>query len=157
MRKSCRTRWLSLDSSVEGVYLDFVPLQTPQHFSEEDAVAAGLLLKMRTLKFTGAIYILNQVLPVLSTLSKTFQKGNVSFARIAPAIKATQSGLNRTVESHTVLKQMQADLAEDGRLSLCGVNPTNYQYGLVRSLLKKYVASLKENMTAGSKKHCLLF
>lgn len=41
---------------------------------------------------------------------------------------------------------MQADLAEDDRLSLCGVNPNNYQYGLVRSLLKKYVASLKENI-----------
>lgn len=44
VQKSCRTRWLSLDHSVEGVYLDFVPLmQTLQHFSEADAVAAGLL------------------------------------------------------------------------------------------------------------------
>lgn len=83
VRKSCRTRWLSLDHSVEGVYLDFVPLLwTRQHFLEEDAVAAGLLLKMRTPKFIGATYILNQVLPVLSTPSKTFQKGKVSFARL---------------------------------------------------------------------------
>ena len=147
VRKSCRTRWLSLDCSVEGVYLDFVPLmQTLQHFSEADAVGAGLLSKMRTPKFIGAIYILNQVLPALSTLSKTFQKGTVNFARIKPAIKAKQSVLDRVVEDNTVLTQMQADLAEDGRLSLCGVNPTPYQYREVNSLLSKYVVSLKKNI-----------
>ena len=100
VRKSCRTRWLSLDRSVEGVYLDFVPLmQILQHFSEADAVAAGLLSKMKTTKFIGAIYILNQVLPVLSTLSKTFQKGTVNFGRTSPAIKATQSALDKIVEA----------------------------------------------------------
>ena len=128
MRKSCRTRWLSLDRSVEGVYLDFVPLmQTLEHFSEADAVAAGFLSKMRTPEFIGAIYVLNQVLPV-TTLSKTFPKGTINFARITPAIKATQSALDRIVEANTVVTQMQADLAEDGRLSLCDVNPTPYQY-----------------------------
>lgn len=147
VRKSCRTRWLSLDHSVEGVYLDFVPLmQTLQHFSEADAIAAGLLSKMRTPKFIGAIYILNQVLPVLTTLSKTFQKGTINFARITPAIKATQSALDRIVEADTVITQMQADLAEGGRLSLCGVNPTPYQYREVTNLLIKYVQSLKQNI-----------
>ena len=147
LRKSCRTRWLSLDRSVEGVYLDFVPLtQTLQHFSEADAVAAGLLSKMRTPKFIGAIYVLNQVLPVLTTLSKTFQKETINFARITPAIKATQSALDRIVEAQTVITQMQADLAEDGRLFLCGVNPTPYQYREVTNLLIKYVQSLKQNI-----------
>ena len=147
VRKSCRTRWLSLDRSVEGVYLDFVPhMQTLQHFSETDAVDAGLLSKMRTPKFIGAIYILNQVLPALSTLSKTFQKGTVNFARIKPAIKATQSAFDRVVEDNTVITQMQADLAEDGRLSLCGMNPTPYQYREVTCLLSKYVVSLKKNI-----------
>ena len=48
VRKSCRTRLLSLDRSVKGVYLDFVSLmQTLQHFSDTDAVAAGLISKMR--------------------------------------------------------------------------------------------------------------
>ena len=44
VRKSCWTRWLSLDRSVESVYLVFLPLmQTLQHFSDLDAVAAGFL------------------------------------------------------------------------------------------------------------------
>ena len=114
-------------------------MQTLQHFSEADAVAAGLLSNMRTPTFIGAIYTLNQVLPALSTLSKTFQRGTVNFARIKPAIKASQSALDRVVEDNTVVTHMQADLAEDGRLSLCGVNPTPYQYREVTSLLSKYV------------------
>ena len=111
-------------------------MQTLQHFSEADAVAAGLLSKMRTPTFIGAIYTLNQVLPALS---KTFQKGTVNFARIKPAIKATQSALDRVVEDNTIVTHMQAVLAEDGRLSLCGLNPTPYQYREVTSLLSKYV------------------
>ena len=147
VQKSCRTRWLSLDRSVEGVYLDFVPLmQTLQHFSEADAIAAGLLSKMRTPKFIGAIYALNQVLPVLATLSKTFQKGTINFARITSAIKATQSALDRIVEANTAITQMQADLAEDGRLSLCGANPIPNQCREVTNLLIKYVQSLKQNI-----------
>ncbi|KAK2552118.1 hypothetical protein P5673_026869 [Acropora cervicornis] len=147
VQKSCRTRWLSLDRSVEGVYLGFVPLmQTLQHFSEADAVAAGLLSKMRTPKFIGAIYALNQVLPVLTTLSKTFQKGTINFAQITSAIKATQSALDRIVEANTAITQMQADLAEDGRLSLCGANPIPNQCREVTNLLIKYVQSLKQNI-----------
>ena len=81
---------------------------------------------MRSPTFIGAIYILNQVLPALSTLSTTFQKGTVNFAGIKPATKATQSALDRVVEDNKIVTQMQADLAEDGRLSLCGLNPTPY-------------------------------
>lgn len=111
-------------------------MQTLQHFSEADAVAAGLLSKMRTPTFIGAIYTLNQVLPALS---KTFQKGTVNFHRIKQAIKATQSALDRVVEDNTIVIHMQADLAEDGTLSLCSLNPIPYQYKKVTSLLSKYV------------------
>lgn len=48
---------------------------------------------MRTPKCIWVISILNHVLPGLSTLSKTFQKGTVNFARIRSAIKAAHSGL----------------------------------------------------------------
>ena len=115
-------------------------MQTLQHFSEADAVAAGLLSKMRTPSFISAIYTLNQVLPALS---KTFQKGTVNFHRIKQAIKqaikATQSALDRVVEDNTIVIHMQADLAEDGTLSLCSLNPIPYQYKEVTSLLSKYV------------------
>lgn len=111
-------------------------MQTLQHFSEADAVAAGLLSKMRTPTFISAIYTLNQVLPALS---KTFQKGTVNFHRIKQAIKATQSALDRVVEDNAIVIHMQADLAEDGTLSLCSLNPIPYQYKEVTSLLSKYV------------------
>lgn len=51
VRMLCRTRWLSLDCSVQAVYLEFILLiQTLQHFSEADAITAGLLSQMRTPK-----------------------------------------------------------------------------------------------------------
>ena len=132
---------------MEGVHLDFVPLmQKLQLFPEAGTLDAGLLSKMRTPKFIGAIYVLNQVLPVLTSLSKTFQKGTINFVKIKPAIKATESALDKIVEANTVITQMQADLAEDGRLSLCSVNPTPYQYREVTNLVIKYVQSLKQNI-----------
>ncbi|RMX56946.1 hypothetical protein pdam_00011057 [Pocillopora damicornis] len=49
--------------------------QTLRQLKDEDAVASGLLSKVNTAKFIRVIYILNAVLPILSCLSKTFQKG----------------------------------------------------------------------------------
>lgn len=41
---------------------------------------------------------------------------------------------------------MQADLAEDSRLSLCTVNRTPFQYKEVTNFLSKYVVSLTQNI-----------
>ena len=54
-----------------------------------DALATGLLKQTGNIKFSSAVYILHAVLPALAHLSKAFQKGNVSFAAIAPAIQYT--------------------------------------------------------------------
>ena len=53
---------------------------------EKDALAVGLLKKMKTLKFLGTIYILKEVVPCLTTLSKTFQAGALNISRVGPAI-----------------------------------------------------------------------
>jgi len=55
-------------------------LQTLQTLDSEynDATAAGLLKKMKNAKFVGALYILAEVLPTLSSVSLTFQRSNVN-------------------------------------------------------------------------------
>lgn len=56
----------------------------------------------------GSIYILKQILPIL-TISKCFQAGVVSFAKIVPTLQYAKEQLNKvaTMETPiTVLKQV---------------------------------------------------
>jgi len=64
-------RWLSFDAATQSIHDDFVAvLQTLRQLKDNDAVVAGLLSKIASSKFIGAIYILREVLPVLSSLSR---------------------------------------------------------------------------------------
>lgn len=74
-----------------GVYRDFEALtQTLRQLQEEnDSAAIGLLRQIVNVKFLGDVYLLNETFPVLSHLSKAFQKGAVSFAAIEPDITFT--------------------------------------------------------------------
>ena len=93
VQKACRTRWLSLDKFVESVCRNLPALlQTLRWYQNKDSnpTAIDLLKKLKKPDFIGVLYILKGVLPVLSTLSKVFQKGAISFFRNYPAIKASQ-------------------------------------------------------------------
>ena len=81
LKKACKTKWLSFDKSVEAMKQQYCGvLQTLQTLDSEynDATAAGLHKKMNA-KFVGALYILAEVLPPLSSVSQTFQRSNVNF------------------------------------------------------------------------------
>ena len=84
-KKACRTRWLSTDMAIKGVFEDFLPLiQTLKLYKEleNDSTAIGLLKQTTNIQFLSAVYLLHTVLPALSHLSKAFQQGNVSFSAI---------------------------------------------------------------------------
>jgi len=49
-------------------------------FKDGDATATGLLKQIGNVKFLGAVYLLHDVLPVLSHISKVFQEGEISLA-----------------------------------------------------------------------------
>lgn len=92
-QKACRSKWLSMEKAIEGVYEDYEALlQTLRVFKEDgDAIATGLLQQTSNLRFLGKVYLLQEVLPiqnnVLGHLSKTFQQGEVCLASIAPVIE----------------------------------------------------------------------
>ena len=71
IRKACRTRWLSLEQSVNSVFETYAALLHTFQELKKDALAVGLLKKMKTVKFLGTIYILKEVVPCLTTLSTT--------------------------------------------------------------------------------------
>lgn len=70
------------------------------------------------MKFIGTVYILSEVLPHLSTISKAFQKGAVDISQIAPTIEYTKGQLDDAVETKSPINRLKVDLQEDGRLGL---------------------------------------
>ena len=54
----------------------------------------GLLHAMKTHKLVATLYLLSDVLPILTTLSLVFQKENVPLTAIVPNVNATIASLN---------------------------------------------------------------
>ena len=97
-------------------------------------------------KFIGTIYILHDILPVLSQLSKRFQRGNVNFSHLLPAIKATHAKINRLKEGKECLKKLQNDLAQNGRLNRCGLTLSDNKMQEPCSLMNCYIVALQDNI-----------
>ena len=111
-QKACRTIWLSLDKSVESVCRNLLALlQTLRWYQNKDSnpTAISLLKKLKKPDLIGVLYILKGVLPVLSTLSKVFQKSSISFSRISPAIKASKHSLNRLLQENISIKEFRKE------------------------------------------------
>ena len=87
VQKGCRTRWLSLDKSVQSL-INAITQALRIFDKDNDTAATGLLRKIISSKFVGALYVLKAVLPILSDLSRSFQYSTVNLARIAPCIQA---------------------------------------------------------------------
>ena len=101
----------------------------------------------KTAKFIGTIYILNSVLCILSSLSKTFQKGTINFSYIKPSIDYTLAELNEVMQAKSTILDLKKDLLPDsGRLQLSEVSLTPAMEEQLSNLLAKYVRSLKENI-----------
>ena len=92
-----RTRWLSLDAGVEAVYKEYTYLLHALRLMKDEegpstgVTAAGVLKKIDDIKFLAVLYVLKLMLPYLSTLSETFQSGELKFSRVKPAVKKNNS------------------------------------------------------------------
>ena len=82
IQKACRTRWLSTNRAIEGVFEDFEALTTVLKSFKEDGDDTATVLEQQigNIKFLGAVYLLHEVLPVLSQISKVFRKGRFHLA-----------------------------------------------------------------------------
>ena len=61
------------------------------------------------------------MLPHLSYLSRAFQFGNLNFSRKSPNIHITKTKLQETRAENKILVELDKDLGEDRRLSLCNI------------------------------------
>ena len=141
---------MSTNRAIEGVYEDFEALTTVlKSFKEDgDATPTGLLKHIDNIKFLGAVYLLHDVLPVLSHISKVFQEGEISFGCIAPAIEYTFEKLDDIASEMKHLSRLKEDIGENGRLHRCNsLELTTHSEGLITSLSKQYVQALKDNLS----------
>ena len=146
LKKACRTRWLSLEAAVTAVKEDYEAiLQTLSKFEKTDATAAGLLKKMRTLKFIGGIYILHSVLQVIGELSRRFQKGSFSFAAVLPAIHMTKDNLQSILEDETPIEDLRKDI--DSFTDMCADIRLSQRDAIeLQSLFRNYTTALINNI-----------
>ena len=85
-------------------------------------------------------------LPHLSYLSRTFQSGNLNFSRISPNIHVTKTKLQETHAENKVLVELDKDLGEDGRLSLCNITLPESTRSLIENRVKSYVEIISSNI-----------
>ena len=148
IRKACRTRWLSLEQSINSVYETYIALLHTFQELKKDAITLGLLKKMKAVKFVGTIYILKEVLPCLSALCKTFQAGALNFSHVGPAIQHTQASLETVKSSQSPIKKLEEDIKNGGRLGSPDLSLTDHDKSVLGNLLSAYVTGLKNNITS---------
>lgn len=145
-QKACRSKWLSTEKAIEGVYEDYESLlQTLPEFSKK--MEMQLLQQTSNLKFLGTVYLLQEVLPILGHLSKTFPQGEVCLASIAPAIEYTADHLDEVGQQRGHLARLKEDLSKNGRLQRCKLPIMSpHMEEQLKNLTIKYVDALKENI-----------
>ncbi|CAG2212072.1 unnamed protein product [Mytilus edulis] len=147
LKKACTTRWQSFDSSVKAVNSEYEAiLQTLYALREKDATALGLYKKVKQVKFIATIYILDEILPLLSIVSKTFQKGTIDLFKIGPTLEYTKEQLNKVMESESPIVKLKHDLEEGKRLHVLEIKVTDHMITEVTNLLKNYISTLIENI-----------
>ena len=102
---------------------------------------------MKKADFIGILYILKNVLPVLSTLSKVFQKGTIVFARITPMITASKNSLQRLVEDESPIEEFKRETST-GNLACLELSKDEIQNTGTKmpALCSKYVSALSDNI-----------
>ena len=98
-------------------------------------------------KKIGTIYILCEILPVLSDLSRVFQQDTINFAHIKPSITVCEEKLATLVESKSPIKKLQDDLAEGRTLAVTEIKFSSKDIKYLENLLKNYVNELVRNVT----------
>lgn len=111
LKNACKTRWLSCEKSVSSLLSEFEAVLLFLHmFSDSQATAAGLLKKVQNAKFVGTLYILGDVLPILSELSLMFQSGYLNFSQVGPSIEMAKLRLSKVLEEKSPLEKLERDI-----------------------------------------------
>ena len=111
------------------------------------ATAHGLFKRLKEGKFIGVLFILKDVLSVLSYLSKAFQAGCVSFSQIIPLISTTKATLEELLETNSPVEKFES--AIDSFTTMCeDIKMSTAEKRQLYTLQDQYINSLIENIEA---------
>ena len=91
-------RWLSHDNAIKALIRSLLSIlvSLDREASENgEATAHGLYKFMKCYRFVACAYLLSDVLPHLSCLSRIFQKENVDLSLIQPCLKSTIDAIKK--------------------------------------------------------------
>ena len=87
LKKACQTRWLPSNSAVQSAWESFPAIiQFLIKMKDYDPTCQGLLVHMNNVRFLACLYVLKHVLPILDSLSKSFQHSTINFSHLKPEI-----------------------------------------------------------------------
>ena len=96
LNKTIYTRWLSHDQAVTTIRCTscslFATLER-EVAKKDDAVAHGLVHAIKCYKLMATIYLLSDVLPLLSKLNLVFQKENIDLCVVKLVVNPTLASL----------------------------------------------------------------
>ena len=93
-RQVFHTRWLSFDGAISAIVASLDPLYAVLvEESHTDPVAKGILTFTVNFSFLATTYLLADVLPILSRLSKRFKRSQVDFTTVTDGVGITVSAL----------------------------------------------------------------
>ena len=92
------------------------------------------------------MYILAELLPYLSNLSRAFHRGTVDFSRIAPIIEYTMEKVEEAAETKSPSNKLKENLLDTGRLGILDMNASLHHLKLLGNLVSNYANALKANI-----------
>ena len=147
IKKACKTRWLSTDSAVRSAVENYPAIiQTLLKLEGKCATSAGLLRHMNTAKFLSTMYILRSVLPILSDVSKAFQRSVVNFSRMKPCVDSAKAALKEIQRSQSPIEEFKSATEKLKEADLLDFEVPDRVVEDMKSLLVKYTDALMKNI-----------
>ena len=142
-------RWLSHENAIKAVVctLPFLLVSLDREASEHgEPTAHGLYKFMKSYKFVACTYLLHDVLPHLSRLSRVFQKRDVDLTLIQPCLKTTIDAIMGYKETPGPnLKRVDEVLAT--KLKDFGIKPTPIEKEAFKSGVQQvYVQAIVDEL-----------
>ena len=101
---------------------------------------------MNTAKFLSTMYILRSVLPILSDVSKAFQRSVVNFSRMKPCVDSAKAALKEIQRSQSPIEEFKSATEKLKEADLLDFEVPDRVVEDMKSLLVKYTDALMKNI-----------
>ena len=150
LKRAVYTRWLPHDEAVTSIRrtLNSLLATLERAVAEnDDAVAHSLLNAMKTYNFVATLYLLSDVLPILTTLSLVFQRESVLLTAILPNVPTASLNLLKSQPGLHLqtLNDVLADLSSQFGITLNESDKKSFQENVREWYIDALVGNKKKS------------